>query len=65
MRPKVRERAAWTERRAVNEQEETSPCIWIFIGLVVGIAVGLALMMVPNGLDIAQKTTFCPGARSS
>ena len=28
---------------------------WIFIGLVVGIAVGLALMMVPNGLDIAKN----------
>ena len=49
------ERAAWTERRAVNEQEETSPCILNLIGLVVGIAVGLALMMVPNGLDIAKN----------
>ena len=28
---------------------------WIFIGLVVGIAVGLALMMVPNGLDLAKN----------
>lgn len=28
---------------------------WIFIGLVVGIAAGLALMAVPNGVDIAKN----------
>lgn len=28
--------------------------LWIFVGLVVGVAAGLLLMLVPNGLDIAK-----------
>ena len=28
---------------------------WIFIGLVVGVALGLILMMVPNGVDLAKS----------
>ena len=28
---------------------------WIFIGLVVGVAAGLVLMMVPNGVDLAKS----------
>ncbi len=41
-------------RRRENEHKETAPCILIFVGLVIGIVAGLALMAIPGGVDFAK-----------
>ena len=55
MRPKVRKGLHGRKGELSMNKKKLPLAFWIFIGLVVGIAVGLALMMVPNGLDIAKN----------
>ena len=55
MRPKVRKGLNGRKGELSMNKKKLPLAFWIFIGLVVGIAVGLALMMVPNGLDIAKN----------
>ena len=55
MRPKVRKGLHGRKGELSMNKKKLPLAFWIFIGLMVGIAVGLALMMVPNGLDIAKN----------